>query len=36
LIARVDELLSEPPDIVGYGALPAGDERKGSLAAHAG
>lgn len=36
VLTRVDELLSEPPDIVVYGALPGGEERKGSLAAHAG
>lgn len=35
LIARADELLAEPPDIVAYGALPAGEDHKGSLAAHA-
>lgn len=34
--AESDSLLAEPPDIVVYGALPGGDERKGSLAAHAG
>lgn len=36
VLERVDELLSEPPDIVVYGALPQGEDRKGSLAAHAG
>ena len=35
VLARADELLAEPPDIVVYGALPAGEDRKGSLAAHA-
>lgn len=33
--ADADDLLAEPPDIIVYGALPGGDERKGSLAAHA-
>lgn len=36
VLARADELLAEPPDIVVYEALPQGEERKGSLAAHAG
>jgi len=36
VLARAGELLSEPPDIVAYDALPQGEERKGSLAAHAG
>jgi len=36
VLARADELLCEPPDIVVYSALPQGEERKGSLAAHAG
>ena len=36
LLARADELLSEPPDIVVYAALPQGEPSKGSLAAHAG
>ena len=36
VLARGDELLSEPPDIVVYGALAQGEERKGALAAHAG
>lgn len=36
VLARADELLSEPPDIVAYTALPQGEEHKGSLAAHAG
>jgi len=36
VVARVDELLAEPPDIVAYGALPHGETGKGSLAAHAG
>ncbi len=36
VLARAGELLSEPPDIVVYDALPQGEERKGSLAAHAG
>jgi len=35
VLAKADELLSEPPDIVVYGALPQGEEQKGSLAAHA-
>lgn len=35
VLARADDLLSEPPDIVVYGALPQGEEKKGSLAAHA-
>jgi len=35
-LARVDELLSEPPDIVVYNALPGGEPAKGSLARHAG
>ncbi len=35
VLARADELLSEPPDIVVYGPVPDGEERKGSLAAHA-
>ncbi len=36
VLAKADELLSEPPDIIVYGPLPSGEERKGSLAAHAG
>ncbi len=36
MLAQADELLSEPPDIVVYGALAHGEERKGALAAHAG
>lgn len=36
VLERADELLSEPPDIVVYDALPQGESRKGSLAAHAG
>ena len=36
LLGRVDELLSEAPDIVVYDALPQGETRKGSLAGHAG
>ena len=36
VLARAGELLSEPPDIVVYGALPQGEPQKGSLAAHAG
>ncbi len=32
VLARADELLSEPPDIVVYSPLPHGDEGKGSLA----
>ena len=36
VLARADELLSEAPDIVVYSALAQGEERKGSLAAHAG
>ena len=35
VLARADELLSEPPDIVVYAALPQGDERKGSIAGQA-
>lgn len=36
VLARANELLAEAPDIVVYGAMPLGEERKGSLAAHAG
>ncbi len=36
VLAQADALFSEPPDIVVYGALPSGQEAKGSLAAHAG
>ena len=36
VLGRIDELLSEPPDIVVFNALPLGEESKGSLAAHAG
>lgn len=36
VLAQADELLAEAPDIVVYEALAHGDERKGSLAAHAG
>ena len=36
VLGRVDELLSEPPDIVAYMALPAGEASKGALAGHAG
>jgi quinol monooxygenase YgiN len=35
LLARVDDLFAES-DITIYDALPGGEERKGSLAAHAG
>lgn len=35
VLARADELLSEPPDIVVYAPLPQGEDRKGSLAVHA-
>ena len=35
VLAKADELLSEPPDIVVYRPVPEGEERKGSLAAHA-
>jgi quinol monooxygenase YgiN len=33
--ARVDELFTEPPDIVAYAPVPGGEARKGALAAHA-
>jgi quinol monooxygenase YgiN len=36
VLAQADELLSEPPDIVVYEALPLGEDAKGSLAGHAG
>ena len=36
VLAKAGDLLAEPPDIVVYGALPQGEERKGSLAGHAG
>jgi quinol monooxygenase YgiN len=35
LIERVDELLSEAPDIVVYDAVPLGDREKGALAPQA-
>jgi quinol monooxygenase YgiN len=35
VLQRAEELLSEPPDIVTYAALPQGEEPKGSLVAHA-
>ena len=36
VLRRAEDLLSEPPDIVTFQALPLGEESKGSLAAHAG
>ena len=36
VLARVDELFSDGGDIVVYEAVPGGERRKGSLAAHAG
>ncbi len=36
VLAQAGDLLAEPPDIVVYSALAQGEERKGSLAAHAG
>jgi len=36
LLERVDELFAEAPDIVVYDAQPAGEDRKGALAAAAG
>jgi quinol monooxygenase YgiN len=36
LLAKAPELFSDGGDIVVYGALPHGEEKKGSLAAHAG
>ena len=36
LLERVDELLSEPPDIVVYEPVPGGEQRKGLLAATTG
>lgn len=36
VLARVEELFGDSADIVVYEAVPAGEERKGSLAAHAG
>ena len=36
LLERVDELFAEAPDIVMYDARPAGETRKGALAAAAG
>lgn len=36
VLAKADELFSDGGDIVVYGAVPGGEEHKGSLAAHAG
>lgn len=36
VLARVEELFGDSGDIVVYDAVPAGEEAKGSLAAHAG
>ncbi|MBV9425511.1 MAG: antibiotic biosynthesis monooxygenase [Solirubrobacterales bacterium] len=36
VLARADELFSDSGDIVVYEAVPGGENRKGSLAAHAG
>ena len=36
VLALADELFSDSGDIVVYDALPGGERRKGSLAAHAG
>jgi len=36
VLARADELFSDGGDIVVYEAVPGGERRKGSLAAHAG
>jgi quinol monooxygenase YgiN len=36
VLAKADELFADGGDIVVYGAVPGGEERKGSLAAHAG
>ena len=35
-LTRVEELFGDSADIVVYDAVPGGEERKGSLAAHAG
>jgi quinol monooxygenase YgiN len=35
VVAQADVLLSEPPDIVVYAAVPLGEQAKGSLAGHA-
>jgi quinol monooxygenase YgiN len=36
VLERVEELFGDSADIVVYDAVPAGEERKGALAAHAG
>ena len=36
LLKRAEELFGQSGDIVVYEAVPAGEDRKGSLAAHAG
>jgi len=36
VLGRVDELFSEGGEVVVYEALDGGEERKGSLAGHAG
>jgi quinol monooxygenase YgiN len=36
ILQRAEELFGQSGDIVVYDAVPAGEERKGSLAAHAG
>jgi quinol monooxygenase YgiN len=36
ILERADELFGDSADIVVYEAVPDGEERKGSLAAHAG
>lgn len=36
LLGRVEELFGDSADIVVYDALPGGEPRKGSIAAHAG